>query len=185
VFPGASRWPPQIVIRYVAEALPVFEFRVTKYDPAHRNAAGAYTRDDWTSFSDVGRAFHGTPLTRSEYDSIENAYVTASVAFLREAGVSTLAITGLENSAAVSLPFGDGALLDITGVGQILRRILREEFWCRLESAQAFVHVGWDFYMYVGVPSPCPGAVAAARKTGLFVEAFLSPYNASRSPAAT
>ena len=163
----------------------MFEYRVTKYDPTHRNAAGAYTRDEWTSFSDIGRTFSGTVLTRSEYGSAEDRYVAAAVGFLREAGISTLTVAGLENIAAVSLPFSEGSTLEVDDVGQVLRRVLREEFWCRFEGIQAFVHVGWDYYMYLGVPSPCPGAVAAARGSGLFVEPFLSPYQASRSPAAT
>jgi hypothetical protein len=86
----------------------VFEFRVTKYDPAHRDARGAYTRDEWTAVSDIGRAFGGVVLTEPEYRRVEDAYVTAAVAFLREAEVPSLAVAGLENHAAVPLPFAEG-----------------------------------------------------------------------------
>ena len=55
------------------EALVVFEFRVTMYDPAHRDASGAYTRDDWTAVSDVGSAFAGVVLTEVEYQRVEDA----------------------------------------------------------------------------------------------------------------
>lgn len=64
----------------------MFVFRVTKYDPAHRDRHGAYTRDDWISVSDIGRAFAGVVLTETEYRRVEDAYTTAAVAFLREAG---------------------------------------------------------------------------------------------------
>jgi hypothetical protein len=33
----------------------VFEYRVTKYDPTRRDARGAYTREEWTSFGDIGQ----------------------------------------------------------------------------------------------------------------------------------
>ncbi|HEY1381745.1 MAG TPA: hypothetical protein VGF55_33410 [Gemmataceae bacterium] len=154
----------------------MFEFRVTKYDPAHRDGAGAYTRDEWTAVSDIGRAFGGAVLTEAEYRRVEDAYAASAVAFLTEAGVPALTVAGLENAAAARLSFADGSLLRPTEVGEVVRRVLREEFWCRLEGAGAFVHVGWDYYMYVGVPHPCPGAAALARQLGLFVEPFRSPY---------
>jgi hypothetical protein len=61
-----------------------------------------------------------------------------------------------------------------------MRRVLREEFWCRLEGPEAFVHFGYDYYLYVGVPRACPEAEQATRRAGLFVESFRSPY---RRPA--
>jgi hypothetical protein len=154
----------------------VFEFRVTKYDPVHRDDSGAYTRDEWTSVGDIGRAFAGVVFTGEEYRRVEGAYVTAAIAFMREARVQSLAVVGLENHAAVPLPFAEGASLGLDEVGDVLRRLLREEFWCRLEGAGAFVHVGYDYYMYVGVPRPCPAAEELARRQGLFVEPFRSPY---------
>ena len=54
--------------------------------------------------------------------------------------------------------------------------VLREEFWCRFEGQDAFVHVGYDYYMYVAVPHAVPQAVLLAQQVGLFVEPFESPY---------
>jgi hypothetical protein len=158
----------------------VFELRVTKYDPAHRDRRGAYTRDEWTSVSDIGRPFAGVVLTEAEYARVEDAYATAAVALLREAGVQSLTVAGLENCAADSLPFAEGAQLGLSEVDEVVRRVLREEFWCRLEGAGAFVHLGYDFYMYVGIPRPCPKAEDLARGLGLFVEPFRSPYSGQR-----
>lgn len=160
----------------LAKALAVFEFRVTKYDSAHRDRCGAYTRDEWTSFDDIGRAFGGVVLTEPEYQRVEDAYVTAAVAFFREAGIEALSVAGLENYPGLPLAFADGSSLGLVEVGGVLRRLLREEFWCRLECARAFVHVGYDYYMYIGVPVACPGAIALARQLGLFPESFQSPY---------
>lgn len=154
----------------------MFEFRVTKYDPAYRDRFRIYRRVEWTSFSDIGREFDRVVLSESEYERVEHAYAATAVAFLREAGVRSLAVAGLENSGAVPLPFAEGSELGLAEIGGVIRRMLREEFWCRLEAAGAYVHVGWDFYMYVGVPVECPGAHASARELGLFPEPFRSPY---------
>ena len=153
----------------------MFEFRVTKYDPAHRDRRGAYTLDEWASFDNIGRAFGEVVLTKPEYQRVENAYVTAAVAFLREAGIEALSVAGLENYNGLPLAFADGSSLGLVEVGGVLRQLLREEFWCRLECARAFVHVGYDYYMYIGVPVACPGAIALARQLGLFPESFQSP----------
>lgn len=155
----------------------MFEFRVTKYDPVYRNASGAYTRNEWTSASHVGLEFGGVMLSEPEYRRVEDAYVATAMALLREAGVPSLAVAGLENPAAVPLSFGNGATLCLDEIGAVVRRMLREEFWCRLEGRDAFVHVGWDYYMFVGVPKASPDAIALARHLGLFTEPFRSPYH--------
>ncbi|HEY2584432.1 MAG TPA: hypothetical protein VGI81_01560 [Tepidisphaeraceae bacterium] len=154
----------------------LIEYRVTKYDPIYRNSSGAYTRDEWLSFGDIGRSFNGVELTSREYQKVEDAYVVAAIGFLREAGVPQLAVRGLENTGGVPLPFGEGDSLTVEQIPDVLRRLLRAEFWCRLEAAGAFLHVGYDYYMYVGVPRQCPAARRRAEDLGLYVEEFASPY---------
>ena len=60
-----------------------------------------------------------------------------------------LTVAGLENPAGVPLPFTDGVSIGLAQIGDTVRRLLRAEFWCRLEAVGAFVHVGYDYYMYV------------------------------------
>jgi hypothetical protein len=153
------------------------EYRVTKYDPAFRDPAGAYTKDEWVSVRDVGLSFSGVLLTREAYERIEDSYVRAALAFLTEGGLSSLRVEGLENSKGQRLAFGEGSVVQLEHVGDVIRRVLREEFWCRLEDVGGFVHVGRDYYMYVGVPHPCPTARAQTVGFGLYVEEFSSPYH--------
>jgi hypothetical protein len=154
----------------------VFEFRVTKYNPVHRDRRGSYLRDEWISVDDIGRVFAGVVLTHDAYQRIEDAYAVTAVGFMREAGVESLTVMGLENHKGVSLRFAEGSTLSMSESGTAIRQVLRGEFWCRLESAAGFVHLGYDYYMYVGVAQPCPGAETLARQSGLFVESFNSPY---------
>lgn len=58
----------------------------------------------------------------------------------------------------------------------VLRGILREKYWAKLETKNAFIHFGWDYYMYIGVPGAPKQASAYAATNGLFVEEFESPY---------
>lgn len=147
----------------------MLEYRVTKYNPLFRDSSGAYTRDEWTAVSDIGRSFEGVVLTRVEYQRVEDAYVAAAIEFLRETGVSSVAVMELENQGH-TLDFDASTVLSLERAGEVLRRVLREDFWCRLEAPKGYVRVGWDYYMYVGVSQPCPGAHALAEQLGLFVE---------------
>jgi hypothetical protein len=153
----------------------MLQFRITKYDPALRDARGAYQRDVWISPSQIGRAFEDEVFTEAEYLQVEAAYVTAAIAFLQEAGVTALTVEGLENPRGAALPFTEGSPLGLEEIAEALRRILREDFWCRLEGPEAFLHVNWDYYLFVGVPIACPAAEALAQQLGLFVEPCISP----------
>ena len=154
----------------------MFEFRVTKYDPTLRGQDGAYLRDDWISVSDIEQSFEGKLLTSVEYQRIENAYVKSALAFLRESGEPALTVRGLEHHNSAPLSFSEGTAVAREHAEAIVRCVLREEFWCKLEAPDFFIHIGYDYYMYVGVAVDCPNARALAVSLGLFVEPFQSPY---------
>lgn len=152
------------------------QYRITKYDPRLRNPSGAYPIDEWTSRSDVGKEFDGVPLTEDAYLRIELAYIESAVAFLDEAGISEMTVVGLENHGKVDAAPKDGMPIKAADIPLILRSMLREDFWCKLECPAAFIHIGYDYYMYIGTPIECVRASAFAQSNGLFVEMFESPY---------
>ena len=151
-------------------------FRVTKYDPAFRTAAGAYAKDDWTSFSDVGRSFLGVTLNREEYLRVESAYVEAAVAFMTEDRARQLRVVGLEIRGDHHRAPVEGSFVSAGDLAAICQSILRGAFWCKLEADDRFVHFGRDYYMYLGVLHRCEGAISKAKSLGLFVEDYVSPY---------
>ncbi len=155
------------------------QYRVTKYNPQYRDLSGAYQRADWTSISDVGRNFECGQLTQESYQAIEDAYIEVALAFLTESGCNGLQVTALENAQNTPSAPGEGSTLSLQEIAPVLRGLLRERFWCRLEASEVFVHIGYDYYMYVGVPTTCPAAQATAESRGLFVEEFASPYASS------
>ena len=154
----------------------MIEYRVSKYNPAFRDMDGRYLRDEWTAVSDIGRSFGGAVLTREDYQRVEDAYVATALGFLREAGCASLAVVGLENYGRCPSAPPEGAVVAEPQLGDMIRSILRAEFWCLLEGGSCFLHFGYDYYLYVGVPSPCPQACLLASRSGLFVEEFDSPY---------
>lgn len=153
------------------------EYRVTKYDPALRGPSGEYQGDDWISFTQIGKSFRGVVLTEQEYKRVELAYVKAALAFLRESRITALRVEGLENPRQQALTLEEESVLTLEQLPDVIGRILREDFWCRLQAHDGFVHVGWDYYMYIGVPRPCPAAEQTASELGLYVEEFTSPYH--------
>jgi hypothetical protein len=160
------------------------QYRITKYNPALRDANGAFKGDDWMACSDVGRAFGGVVLTQAEYQRIEDAYAFAVDSLLRAAKVDSLQLRGLENRGNSNLPsfVKLGADLDIAQCAEFARIPLREQAWGMLMApGRAYVHFGYDYYMYVGLPVLCVQAVAAVRQRGLFVEPFRSPYLRQRA----
>jgi hypothetical protein len=159
----------------------MFEYRVTKYNPAHRNDSGAYLLDDWTSYGDIGKPFGGVILSVDEYNRVEDAYVELALAFLRESATDAPFISELQNWNGYQEPgllLAVGARLSGTQISRICRLNLQEQIWCKLEGdAGQFIHFGYDYYMYVGVPTRCDDAMALACRLGLFVEPFTSPYH--------
>ena len=153
------------------------EYRITKYNPAHRNEQGAYLKDEWTSFSDIGKIFDGEVLPKAQYEKVEAAYIDVALSFFIESQSEACYIEYLENHASKPLPCKDENNLSPDELRQLMKGILREEYWARIEADSFFVHFGWDYYMYVGVSQECPKSIELATAKGLFVEPFLSPYN--------
>jgi hypothetical protein len=66
-------------------------------------------------------------------------------------------------------------------LGAIMRLLLREILWCKLENPKKFfIHVGWDYYMYIGCFKDLPAAAEKTNASGLYIENFASPYLETR-----
>ncbi|NEB37719.1 S1 RNA-binding domain-containing protein [Streptomyces sp. SID14515] len=184
--------------------MPTYVYRVTKYDPGHRDEHGRYT---------------GPEDTASDRGAVEAAYLRAVAAFAEDSGVDrpvvrepqvpSLAHFGVEppvdgfgltglfpsgrdgapeespecrpggSTAVLPAGFHDGAEVSLDVGLELVRSMLRDSgAWCRLEVEDRFaVHVGWDQYLYVGSDRPCERALAQTRRLGLFAERLdSSPY---------
>ena len=158
-------------------------YRLTKYDPALRDARGAYAADDWTSIDDVGNTYDEVLLTQRAYERVESAYLDVIRAFVAEAGLDALTITALDipqdegslDPAPLIYHVGDRVGDDL--LTALCRGALRGDLWCQLDDPSGFyLHFGYDLYVYLATPVPAPGAHALARSCGLFLEEMRSPY---------
>lgn len=173
----------------------MFNWRITKYNPDFRDELGRYQKDEWTSFSEIGKTFAGIKLTIEDYIAIEDAYVGAIVAFMNSVEITSLTVRGLEKKSNnimlnrenvlysdemihLYATLHEDAILSLREVQCLARVILREDLWCKLEKDDImFAHFGYDYYMYIGSHKICEDAINKIKERGLFVEDFVSPYN--------
>lgn len=169
--------------------IPKYGWRITKYNPAFRDERGAYQKDEWISFSDIGLYFDGKELTFEEYRTVEDAYVFTALRFLSEANLKSIKVISLgtnspkvKKSLLADIPYNPKLIkneMDVSDkdLESICRLVLREVFWCRLVSDSDFyIHFGWDYYMYVGSSVWSEEAISFGRAQNLFIEEMMSPY---------
>lgn len=172
-----------------------YNWRITKYNPEFRNEKGVFLKDEWTSFSDIGKTFDENILTFEEYRKTEDAYVSTALYFLSEANLNKLTVTSLENrnlpkikkSEYQDIDFNPQFIKNRTSISDKLiedtcRFVLREFIWCRLESETGFyIHFGYDYYMYIGSSVRSNQAIVFGKENNLFIEEMVSPYISNSS----
>lgn len=158
------------------------EYRVTKYAPQYR-VNGAYTRDEWTSIADVGRSFGGKIFTMADYEQAEQRHIDFLCALAGCDEAIPLTICGFEAHTSQT-PWCEGQAITAAELPALVRDILRENCWCRLESKDFFIHFGYDYYMYVGCSFTPEGVAQLAQEYGLYAEPMASPYHADQADGA-
>lgn len=156
-------------------------YRLSKYNPAFRDANGAYARAEWTSFSDVGGSFGGKILTLSDYLRVESLYLDAVEESMRCSGVDSVTLMGLEITSDIPQEmsdyrelFWDGVKLNFEAARVVSTFVLREFAWCKLVGRRDFfIHFGYDYYLYTGGSFKFD---LRSRVCGLYVEDLRSPY---------
>lgn len=119
----------------------MFCYRITKYNPQHRALRGSYLKDEWISYSDIGKTFESITLTYDAYLAVETAYIHAILAFMDCLHIKALRATHVEHNqidtAIFQKDFGDLAnniVLNKERLTVIARMVLREQLWCKFES---------------------------------------------------
>ncbi len=157
----------------------MYTYRITKYNPKFRDETGAYTKEEWTEFSDIGKKFNGEIFTIDEYEHVESAYINTLFAFLEENNITKLKIGKIQNFR--NIEFGGKVLkanqiYNLQDLREIFRLILRDEFWAKFKNKdRSFVDFGGDYYTYIGVPRQSQNAIEFAEKNRLYVEEYPEP----------
>lgn len=180
----------------------MFEYRITKYDQSQRNERGAYIGPSaWTCYSDVGETFDGEVLTIEECVRAESAYIAAAIKLFEESGLPYLRLTRVEahewqkeemrtegyplyDPAFETIEFTEDAIVLPKDMLTVLQMIFRGFAWGALEWRDNFyIHIDWDFYMYVGSHKAAADHDDTSRSTDLYIENnFPSPYKAVNFP---
>ena len=180
----------------------MFEYMITKYDQSQRNEHGAYIGPSaWTSYSDVGETFDGKELTTEECLRVENAYISAAIKLFEKSGLPHLRLTRIDapewqkedlrstggplyDSAFEAIEFTEDAIVLPEDMRTVLQMIFRDFASASLEWRDKFyIHIGWDFYMYVGTHKADYGIVDSLNTTDLYIDRnYPSPYKAFNLP---
>ena len=151
------------------------QVRISKYDPIFR-IDGAYIKDEWTSFSDIGHVFGGIPLQEEEYLLIERAYIQCIIELFQVSNGQKLRIDGLERNILM-FRWRNNQAMSTAKTEQFIKDCLREKCWGRLSSQNFFIHFGYDYYVYIGCDLPYEDIARIISKNGLFMEIMNSPYS--------
>ena len=165
----------------------MFWLRITKYNPIYRNEEGHYKKDEWTSYSDIGTRYDDKLITFQDYIKFEDAYVYAVISFMHCIEISELKIVNLEKySDDFDKNYSQQMIKTLnsiknnqvmtTNIEDVIRLVLRENMWCKLEGMGLAIHFGYDYYMYIGSEKKCDQQIKEIEKRGLFVEPYESPY---------
>lgn len=167
-----------------------YQYRITKYNPIYRNSNGEYAKEEWISSSQIGEVFDGKVFTLNDYLQVERAYIHTVLGFMKESEVHSLRMILLEKNNELSedesselfeesfkeVTLKEDLLVSEKDIPVVCRMILREYIYCQFISRDFFVHFGYDYYMYIGSKQLCGEGIDFARRYGLFVEEYRSPY---------
>ena len=172
----------------------MYKYRISKYDPQYRDQKGAYCREDWTSYSDIGQIYNGKLFSKDDYIKTETLYCNAVLNILKINNVNELVLDNLElnfscdemkqmlqskgldlsmkaEMAINSLKNGDK--ISISELPLYLKLILRECFWCELTDAASSKRIGFgfDYYIYLYSESILSEElIKIYKQEGLFIE---------------
>lgn len=129
----------------------MFCWRITKYNPQYRDAKGAYLKDEWTCYSEIGKKFGNKEFTFTEYEKIENLYIRTIILFMECLQINSLKVINLEKDGKrpKKISFDTVKVINEELISKeqlilIVPLILRKIIWAKLEVAEMYVHFGYD-----------------------------------------
>ena len=96
---------------------------IVKYGPQYYDENGAYQKDEWTCFSDVGKECEGKVVKMEDYLDVENRFIDITRAILEAAGCSYVTLGYVEAWRQKELK--EGMRVRIQEIDPFLRLVLR------------------------------------------------------------
>lgn len=132
------------------------KFRFSKYDPKYRTGDLVYTKDEWTSYHDIGKSFGGKIFTLEDYVQVEEKYVQTLNELFAICKSQRVQVNNLEkyfepielNDVFKSL--SEGEYYKLNEIEDIIRLCIREYCWCELSLSNCInIKFGYDYYIHV------------------------------------
>jgi hypothetical protein len=137
---------------------------ITKYNPIYYDENGVYTKDEWTSISDVGKTYDGHIFTIREYLETEKKYIEAvkiimqlnkceymNIRYLHKNDYKKgIVVEEDEELDKEYIKIVDKQKINYNDIAVVIKLILREAIWCDLInlSKRLYIRFGYDYYMY-------------------------------------
>ncbi|HAP5746478.1 hypothetical protein RV03_GL002922 [Enterococcus gallinarum] len=138
--------------------------RVSKYDYKFRDENGKYIRNEWTSYSDIGKKFEGKIFTLDDYKLVELKYINTVLEIAESLDINRFLLTQFEKSRDIDTLIEDNEFLknmynnlnknkqiQLNNIPLVMKLLLREFIWGKLTHEQLVIHFGYDYYLYIGV----------------------------------
>ncbi|SHM87829.1 hypothetical protein SAMN02746066_03708 [Anaerosporobacter mobilis DSM 15930] len=171
----------------------MIKYRISKYNPNKRDSNNKYAVDTWTSYADIGKNYNNNRISFEEYIEVENNYVIVLMMVLEAVGVKRIQINDLEINFTISemnqmftnkLPMltevqiniintlKNNYSIDYPQIGEYVRLILRECFWCRLydKETENNIEFGYDYYMYITCAKIPNDIINRGSNIGVYIE---------------
>lgn len=170
----------------------MYTWRISKYNSKFRDENGNYTKDEWTSFSDIDKTFQNKKLSLVEYLHIEKLYIDAILLFIQKMQIPYTVVTDLEKPLNLIIldkyknEYSDEMIniyynvknkdkCTIENTKFLVSLILREHLWLKLKyKRNFFIHFGYDLYMYIG-SNKKDSITNDIVNMGLYIEEYPTP----------
>ncbi|MBQ4521452.1 MAG: hypothetical protein IJA10_00660 [Lachnospiraceae bacterium] len=171
----------------------MYKYRITKYNPQYRDDKDIFMKNEWTSYTDIGKIYNEHIFLKEEYLSIEEKYCAVYLDILKSNGVSEVAIKDLECYFSISeinqlfkqrgleLSMEDEKIMcslandkkiKVNDLQEYIKLILRECFWCRFEDEVSSIQIefGYDYYSYIFCNCINESLINKYKKMEIFIE---------------
>ena len=162
---------------------------IIKYDPQNRDEKGIYTKDEWTSHSDIGKIYNGSLFSQEDYEKTESQYIQAFFEILSYFHSSNVYVKHIFKISKfidfkrskdtflydtyMSVQIGD-VLSDPIVISKLIQLRLREyigELELTIPSAiRSEIIFGFDYYMYLYTDKEVSSLLDKIEKIGLFTK---------------
>jgi hypothetical protein len=159
------------------------DYRISHYNESNKST-------QWTSVSDVVNE-NNFEETFEEYKATENKYINILKYLLDKNGIIKMKIYELENNMVFEngiveklfdknifdeLKIKNGNEYLVKDIVYIIRLCLREIIWCKIVWENIYIHIGYDYYVYIGGLKIDKDYMENELKNGITIEEYKSPY---------